>query len=60
MTVKMDFLISPAYSVPPMRAIFLAKLTRMKAPELVGSRPGTAVTPGAEITVNSGTWRFRL
>ena len=33
MTVKIDFLISPAYSVPPIRTSFLAKLTTTKTSE---------------------------
>ena len=55
MTPKMDFLISPAYLVPPIKMMRRVKSARMKAVEAVPSRSGTASNPGAAITVNSGT-----
>jgi hypothetical protein len=50
----MDFFISPAYEVPPMRMSFLAKLRMTKAAELVPSDSGMAWKAGAKTTVYSG------
>ena len=47
--MKTDFLISPAYSVPPMITIRRARLTRMKVSLRVPSRFGSAFTDGSEI-----------
>jgi len=56
MTVKIDFLISPAYWVPPMSTIFWPKWITMKTSERVPSTSGTAWKLGALITVNWGAW----
>ena len=55
MTVKTDFLISPAYLVPPIKIIRRAKLTRMNVDERVPSRAGSAWKSAASTTVNSGS-----
>jgi hypothetical protein len=56
-TPKMDFFISPAYLVPPMRTMRRVKSARMKAPVRVPSRSGTASNSGAAMTVNSARGR---
>ncbi len=56
MAVKTDFLISPAYSVPPISTRPLAKSTRIKTSELVPSMSGKAWKPGQSITTSSGLW----
>ncbi len=53
-TPKMDFFISPAYLVPPMRMMRRVKSAMMKAPDRVPSRSGTASNSGAAMTVNAG------
>ena len=55
--VKTDFLISPAYPVLPMMQSRCAKFRTMKVSEGVWSIGGNALKPGAQMTVNSGTWR---
>ena len=60
MTVKMDFLISPAYWVPPMRTSFWPKWMTMKTSEWVPSTSGMAWKLGALMTVNCGTWLGQL
>ena len=45
--VKIDFLISPAYAVPPTSTTRSVKWTTMKAPELVPWRLGSACMEGA-------------
>ena len=57
-TPKMDFFISPAYSVPPISTSFLLKFTNTKTSELVPSRSGSARKLGALTMVNSGLWVF--
>ena len=54
MIVKTDFLISPAYRVPPINTIFRAKFTSTNVDEFVPSRAGSASNNAASITVNSG------
>ena len=54
MMLKIDFFISPAYEVPPIRTVLRVKFSRMKTSELVPSRLGSALNSGAAITVNSG------
>ena len=56
MIVKTDFLISPAYCVPPISTSLFGKLTMMKASEWVPSSSGTAWNRGVPMTVNSGLW----
>ncbi len=56
-TVKTDFLISPAYSVLPMRQSRWSKLSVMNVCAFVPSIGGKPWKPGAAMTVNSGTWR---
>ena len=46
-TVKIDFLTSPAYFVPPIRTIFLVKFKTTNASERVPSRCGSARNEGA-------------
>jgi hypothetical protein len=53
-TEKTDFLISPAYQVPPMSAVRFSRLTRMKTSELVPSEAGSARSSGAWSTVKPG------
>src|SRR5690625_481947 len=55
---KTDFLISPAYSVPPIRTIFCLKDTSTNASEFVPSFSGLALNDGADIIVNSGSCVF--
>ena len=50
----MDFLISPAYSVPPIKITRFLKETRINVSELVPSISGSALKVGADTTVNSG------
>ena len=52
---KIPFLISPVYPVPPMRAIFFVKFRIAKLCWRVASRSGSAINPGALITVHSGS-----
>ena len=56
MTVKMDFFISPAYSVPPTRTSFLSKLRIMNVSDSVPSVAGSALKLGMSMTVNCGSW----
>jgi len=51
----MDFLISPAYSVPPMMTMRRARFTRMNVSLRVPSRFGSAFTEGTDITAMSGS-----
>src|SRR5690625_4008491 len=58
MTEKIDFLISPAYSVPPISTTrFLNEMT-IKVSEFVPSSSGFALQVGADRTVNSDLWFF--
>jgi len=52
---KIPFFISPVYPVPPMSAIFFVKLRIEKLCCRVASRSGSALNPGAFITVHSGS-----
>ena len=54
MTVNIDFFISPAYRVPPIRTTFLPKLMTTKVPVRVPCRSGSAWKSGAWSTVNPG------
>ena len=56
MTVKIDFLISPAYCVPPTRTSRSAKFSTMKTSDRVPSTSGSAWKPGALSTTNWGSW----
>src|SRR5690349_1587219 len=49
--LNIDFLISPAYVVPPMRIIRRLKFRMMKVPVLVPSISGSAEKLGAETMV---------
>ena len=59
-TVKIDFLISPAYSVPPISTMFSAKFTRMKVEVRVPSTAGSALKLIASRTTNPGSNRASL
>ena len=52
--VKTDFLISPAYDVPPIRTSRSSNDSRMKASLRVPSISGIAWKRGALMTVNAG------
>ena len=54
MIVNTDFLISPAYRVPPISTILRARFTSTKVPLRVPSRSGSATNSAASTTVNSG------
>ena len=54
-TPNIDFFISPAYSVPPMRTIFLVKSIRIKISVLVPSISGSATKSLIHKIVNSGS-----
>ena len=53
MIENIDFLISPAYSVPPINTVRFSKETIIKVSEAVPSTAGSALKFGADITVNS-------
>ncbi len=55
MIPKIDFFISPAYSVPPIKIIFFSSDTMMNVSEAVPSTAGSALKLGAEMTVKSAT-----
>ena len=48
----MDFLISPAYSVPPINTVRFSKEMMMNVSEWVPSTEGSALKLGAQMTVN--------
>src|SRR5699024_4979826 len=51
----MDFLISPAYSVPPIKTTRSLNETTINVPEFVPSSSGSANNVGADKTVNPGS-----
>ena len=55
-TPNIDFFISPAYSVPPIKTIFLVKSIRIKTSVLVPSISGSATKSLIHKIVNSGSW----
>ena len=55
MIEKIDFFISPAYSVPPIKTIRFSIETMMNVSESVPSTAGSALNVGAETTVNSAS-----
>ena len=55
MTEKIDFFISPAYSVPPIKTIRFSNEMIINVSEFVPSIAGSALKFGAEITVNSAS-----
>ena len=56
MTVKIDFLISPAYQVPPIRTSRRPGCRTTNVSLRVPSSSGSAVTAGACSTSASGSW----
>ena len=56
MSEKIDFLISPAYSVPPITTSPRVGWSTTKVSERVPSASGSASTSGAWSTSASGTW----
>ena len=55
MIEKIDFFISPPYSVPPIKMIFFSNETKTKTSDFVPSTSGSALNVGAETIVNSGS-----
>ena len=55
-TPNIDFFISPAYSVPPIKTIFRVKSIRIKTSVLVPSISGSALKSLIQRMVNSGSW----
>ena len=53
MIEKIDFFISPAYSVPPIKMVRCSNEIIIKVSDFVPSTAGSALKLGAEITVNS-------
>ena len=54
-TPNIDFFISPAYSVPPIKTIFRVKSIRIKTSVLVPSISGSATKSLIHKIVNSGS-----
>ncbi len=55
-TLNIDFFISPAYWVPPIRTILRVKSISTKTLDFVPSTSGIASKSLMHITVNSGSW----
>ena len=55
MTVKADFLISPAYSVPTMRISIRSRWSRIAVPVRVPSVAGSAWNEGTQMIVKLGS-----